>query len=238
MSCCESCGSITLFKGEDGTTIYNGVGAPTIVANEGDFYIDTNTWEIYGPYTGGSWGSGTSLVGPAGAPGAPGAAGVGITSIAWTSNSGGQPQGTQGTTDTYTITLSDASTYNFIVTNGADGVPRTSVGITTSDAVNTIAATITTIPTDTTNLIEVFITARESTTGAEWGSWKRLVTVTKFGGTTVVQGSNIVGDQFSAGLAPGSVSFGVVSNNVVIRVQGIALTNISWNIRYDIAGQV
>jgi hypothetical protein len=118
MSCCESCGGITLFKGEDGNTIYNGVGAPTIVANEGDFYIDTNTYEIYGPYTGGSWGSGTSLVGPAGAVGA---AGVGITNIAWTSNSGGQPQGTQGTTDTYTITLSDASTYTFVVTNGADG---------------------------------------------------------------------------------------------------------------------
>ena len=72
MSCCESCGGITLFKGEDGTTIYNGVGAPTIVANEGDFYIDTNTYEIYGPYTGGSWGSGTSLIGPVGPPGAPG----------------------------------------------------------------------------------------------------------------------------------------------------------------------
>jgi hypothetical protein len=49
--------------------------------------------------------------------------GVGISSIAWTSNSGGQPQGTQGTTDTYTITLSDASTYNLLVTNGADGAP-------------------------------------------------------------------------------------------------------------------
>jgi hypothetical protein len=46
--------------------------------------------------------------------------------IAWTSNSGGQPQGTQGTTDTYTITLSDASTYNFLVTNGSDGAATNS----------------------------------------------------------------------------------------------------------------
>lgn len=130
MSCCESCGGITLFKGEDGNTIYNGVGAPTIVANEGDFYIDTNTYEIYGPYTGGSWGSGTSLVGPAGAVGATGATGVGITNIAWTSNSGGQPQGTQGTTDTYTVTLSDASTYTFVVTNGADGTVTNDYGKT------------------------------------------------------------------------------------------------------------
>lgn len=123
MSCCESCGGITLFKGEDGTTIYNGVGAPTIVANEGDFYIDTNTYEIYGPYTGGSWGSGTSLIGPEGLAGP---TGVGITSIVWTSNSGGQPQGTQGTTDTYTITLSDATTSVFVVTNGADGIDANS----------------------------------------------------------------------------------------------------------------
>lgn len=57
--------------------------------------------------------------------GANGTDGVGISNIAWTSNSGGQPQGTQGTTDTYTITLTDASTYNFIVTNGADGADWT-----------------------------------------------------------------------------------------------------------------
>lgn len=56
-----------------------------------------------------------------GIDGIDGVDGVGISNIAWTSNSGGQPQGTQGTTDTYTITLTDASTYNFVVTNGADG---------------------------------------------------------------------------------------------------------------------
>jgi hypothetical protein len=50
-----------------------------------------------------------------------GPAGVGIASIAWTSNSGAQPQGTQGTTDTYTITYTNATTATFVVTNGADG---------------------------------------------------------------------------------------------------------------------
>jgi hypothetical protein len=59
--------------------------------------------------------------GAQGPQGIQGDAGVGISNIAWASNSGGQPQGTQGTTDTYTITLTDASTYNFLVTNGADG---------------------------------------------------------------------------------------------------------------------
>ena len=47
--------------------------------------------------------------------------GVGIASIAWTSNSGGQPQGTQGTTDTYTVTLTNSVTYTLIVYNGSDG---------------------------------------------------------------------------------------------------------------------
>ena len=48
--------------------------------------------------------------------------GVGIFSITWTSNDGelGE-QGTPGTTDTYTITLTDSSTYTFTVTNGSDG---------------------------------------------------------------------------------------------------------------------
>lgn len=64
----------------------------------------------------------TAAQGPQGDPGTDGTDGVGITDISWTSNSGGQPQGTQGTTDTYTVTLTDASTYNFVVTNGADGV--------------------------------------------------------------------------------------------------------------------
>lgn len=50
-----------------------------------------------------------------------GPAGKGISSIVWTSNDGAQPQGTQGTTDTYTITYTDATTATFIVTNGSDG---------------------------------------------------------------------------------------------------------------------
>jgi hypothetical protein len=121
---CANCSSITLFKGEDGKTIYNGNGAPTILtANEGDFYIDTTSWEIYGPFTGGSWGAGTSLIGPTGPTGA---TGNGIATIAWTSNSGGQPQGTAGTTDTYTITYTDTTTDTFLVTNGIDGVDSNS----------------------------------------------------------------------------------------------------------------
>jgi hypothetical protein len=76
MSGCTKCGSITLFKGSDGRTIYNGTGAPTLTtANEGDFYIDTAASDIYGPFTSGSWGSGTSLVGATGGTGGTGAQG-------------------------------------------------------------------------------------------------------------------------------------------------------------------
>src|SRR5215475_8757479 len=53
-------------------TILNGVGAPAPgIGNNGDFYIDTGNNVIYGPKTGGVWGTGTSLVGPAGPPGPP-----------------------------------------------------------------------------------------------------------------------------------------------------------------------
>ena len=59
----------------------------------------------------------TSLI----SAGAAGTNGNGIVSTSWTSNSGGDPQGTQGTTDTYTITYDDATTSTFLVTNGANG---------------------------------------------------------------------------------------------------------------------
>lgn len=52
-----------------------------------------------------------------------GPTGRGISSVAWTSNSGGQPQGTAGTTDTYTITYTTGTpaTSTFIVYNGENG---------------------------------------------------------------------------------------------------------------------
>ena len=48
--------------GADGNTVLNGSGAPAPGdGNDDDFYIDTDTYTIYGPKTGGAWGSGTSL---------------------------------------------------------------------------------------------------------------------------------------------------------------------------------
>ncbi len=63
--------------GEDGRTIHSGVGEPDegLGAN-GDFYIRTSNSTLYGPKTGGSWGSPTSLIGPEGEAGADGADGA------------------------------------------------------------------------------------------------------------------------------------------------------------------
>ena len=53
--------------GADGTTLRYGSGAPGGgVGNDGDFYIDTVAYLIYGPKAGGVWPAGVSLVGPAG----------------------------------------------------------------------------------------------------------------------------------------------------------------------------
>jgi len=54
--------------GPAGRTVLNGSGAPSgATGADGDFYIDTTAKAIYGPKASGSWGSGTSLVGPVGA---------------------------------------------------------------------------------------------------------------------------------------------------------------------------
>lgn len=44
------------------STILSGNGVPSpVLGNDGDFYIDTPIYDIYGPKSGGLWGSGTSL---------------------------------------------------------------------------------------------------------------------------------------------------------------------------------
>ena len=67
--------------GGGGATIMNGTGAPSgATGADGDFYINTSAWTIYGPKTSGAWGSATSLIGPAGDDGPAGADGAAILS--------------------------------------------------------------------------------------------------------------------------------------------------------------
>jgi integrin beta 8 len=63
--------------GEDGRTVLSGTGAPSGGTGvDGDFYIRTSNYVIYGPKTAGAWGTGVSLVGPPGSDGADGADGL------------------------------------------------------------------------------------------------------------------------------------------------------------------
>jgi hypothetical protein len=66
------------------------------------------------------------VVGPAGAPGAAGAAGNGIVSVSFqsTTNPGGTPT-VAGYTDTYRITYTDATTFDYNIVNGTVGTNGT-----------------------------------------------------------------------------------------------------------------
>ena len=56
--------------GIDGNTIISGTGVPDNgVGSDGDYFIDTNAYNVYGPKAGGVWGAGSSLVGPSGGDG-------------------------------------------------------------------------------------------------------------------------------------------------------------------------
>lgn len=67
--------------GANGRTLLNGsFSPPDAIGRDGDFYLDTSTWQIYGPKTD-TWGTGTSLVGPAGQDGENYTAGNGISIV-------------------------------------------------------------------------------------------------------------------------------------------------------------
>ncbi len=56
--------------GTDGNTILSGVGAPgDSLGVDGDFYVDTQSVEFYGPKSEGAWSSPIALTGPMGDPG-------------------------------------------------------------------------------------------------------------------------------------------------------------------------
>jgi hypothetical protein len=63
--------------GAAGTSLLSGFGLPQVaVGNDGDFYLNVATHELFGPKAGGAWpSSGVALVGPMGATGDTGATG-------------------------------------------------------------------------------------------------------------------------------------------------------------------
>lgn len=48
-------------NGKNGSTVLNGIIAPTTEGVDGDFYINTSTYQIYGPKTLGNWGASTAM---------------------------------------------------------------------------------------------------------------------------------------------------------------------------------
>lgn len=85
--------------GTDGKTVRYGATVPAAgLGNDGDFYVNTSTNYLYGPKAGGTWPTGTSLVGPAGATGATGPQGIqGIQGVKGDTGAQG-PQGVKGDT--------------------------------------------------------------------------------------------------------------------------------------------
>jgi hypothetical protein len=74
-------------------TLLNGKGVPTAKTGEnGDFYIDTTTFNMYGPKTNGKWPTPISLKGPSGTNGVDGKNGSSITGTTGLQG----PQGIQG----------------------------------------------------------------------------------------------------------------------------------------------
>jgi len=122
--------------GEDGRTILNGMGVPSGGTGvDGDFYLRTSNYVLYGPKTAGAWGSGVSLVGPAGADGADGADGLdgtdgddGRTVL----NGTGAPSGGLGNDGDFYLNTSNYDMYG-PKTAGAWGTPTSLLGTIGSD---------------------------------------------------------------------------------------------------------
>ena len=90
--------------GADGNTVLTGTGAPANdLGNQGDVYVNTNTWDVY-VKTSTGWGSPIDNIK---------GSGLTVTSVELTN--------TEGNVDTYTITFSDGTTATFVVTNGVNG---------------------------------------------------------------------------------------------------------------------
>ncbi|MCO6360500.1 tail fiber domain-containing protein [Roseivirga pacifica] len=128
--------------GKDGNSFLNGTGAPAAtLGQDGDFYVDTNANTYYGPKTAGTWGTATSLVGPAGADGADGIDGTngtdGVDGKDGNSflNGTGAPAAALGQDGDFYVDT-NANTYYGPKTAGAWGAPTSLVGPAGADGVD------------------------------------------------------------------------------------------------------
>ena len=121
-----------------------------------------------------------------------------------------------------------------IASTGGGGSSRVASSWTTTDDTSTLLDAIDTLTNSGTHIIEVFVTARETSSNSQWGVWKRTLAVTQFSGTVAIQQVSSDMDKQSTGLVPNDVAFAVSGTSVNINVTGIASTTIDWDSQYEI----
>jgi hypothetical protein len=135
------------------------------------------------------------------------------------------------------VTITSGATTLTINSSGGGGGGGGSSRITgftqTTNATPAEIDKIDTLTDDATNVVEVYIKAWESG-AAEYGVWKRTLTVTSVSGTVVIREENADVDKTSSGLNANSVSFTVNGSDIDIDVTGIAATTIDWASAYEI----
>jgi hypothetical protein len=128
-----------------------------------------------------------------------------------------------------TITTGDT----VVISASGGGSSRIENNVATSDATPTELDKIDTIPVNATSIIEVYIKAYESG-AAQYGVWKRTLTVTKVSDVVVIREENADVDKTSSGLNANSINFTVNGADIDIDVTGIAATTIKWESAYEI----
>ena len=117
--------------GEDGNSVLNGTGAPSIaIGRNGDFYIDTVDENLYGPLGPSGWGSPTSLVGP---PGSGGLANMTAGQLAIAFNA---------TTINSSIAYASTATASTIVSRDAYGNTKSNIQLANISTTTASASTI------------------------------------------------------------------------------------------------
>jgi hypothetical protein len=134
------------------------------------------------------------------------------------------------------LTISDDSggdEVDITIASTGGGSSRISATVSTTNATPTVITTVSTLTDNETNIIEVYIKAYQAS-AAQYGVWKRTLTVTKVSGTPVIQLVNADVTKTSSGLRSSSVTFGVSAGNITVSVTGIAATTINWKSAYEI----
>jgi len=139
-------------------------------------------------------------------------------------------------TSTISATSISATTYygdGSNLTGVSGGSSKVTGSTQTTNATPVEVDKINTLTDNATNIVEVYIKAYESA-AAEWGVWKRTLTVTSVSGTVVIREENADVDKTSSGLNANSINFTVNGGDIDIDVTGIAATTIDWESAYQI----